>query len=185
MAFDVVVSDPRTGQLEFRTYVGARGGDHRFPGGNPPVILDPAAGNLANVTLSQRYRDEKTYVYVLGQGLGTIRAVQPVSDAARIGRSPFNRREIAVNANSTSDPDVLLKECNAALKAGRPLSTLTADIVEQADTLRGVHWNLGDQVTVNYKNQAFDARVDKLGVTLQNAKDGVAESTTTAFRIDN
>lgn len=184
VTFDVVVTDPVTGKLEFRTYAGQRGEDHRFPGGQPPVVLDPNLGNLAQVSLGFLYRDEKTYVYVGGQGMGTIRAVQTASDAARIGRSPFNRRELWVDASSSNDATVLTNTAQSALRKARPINTFTGTLIEQENTLRGVHWDFGDFLTANYRNASYDVRVDKVAVTLTNSQQGIAEQVIASLRSD-
>ena len=92
LGFDIALANQLTGLLEFRTYTGQRGVDHRFPGGNPPLLLSPEAGNLDTVQTGTLYRESVSYIYAAGAGIGPIRATATASDAALIALGPFGRR---------------------------------------------------------------------------------------------
>lgn len=169
LAFDIVLTNPSTGQLEFRTYVQQRGEDHRFPGGSPPLVLDTETDILADVSSDEKHADEKTYVYVGGQGLGNIRPVVTASDPVRIGASAFGRREIFVDDNNTDDVTVLQTDADLALKKHNVIREITATLNDQATVIRGIDWDYGDFLTASYAGQTFDVHADKIAVTLTEA----------------
>lgn len=174
LGFDIVLSDQLTGLLEFRTYIGQRGVDHRFPSGNPPLLLSVEAGNLQNVETSVQYKESASFVYARGAGIGTIAAVATAQDDALIALSPFGRREKIVDGSSIVGADALDFLARSELRNARPRQYMQANLVEggATPTLRGVQWDFGDYCTANYQGLTFDVRVDKLAVTLDAAPGG-------------
>jgi len=172
LGFDVALADVVSGLLEFRTYINQRGNDHRFPGGNPPLLLSPEAGTLADVVTQTNYANVASYIYAGGAGVGDIRPIAAASSAALIALSPFGRRERFVDGSQIVDPDALQALADAQLQQARIAQTLTGRIVELPNTLRGVHWDYGDYTTANYRGATFDCRVDKIRVNLTAAPAG-------------
>lgn len=172
LGFDIEFSDQIAGLLEFRTYPNQRGVDHRFPGGNPPVLLSAEAGNLSNITVSTEHKEAASVVYAGGPGVGDIRAVISVEDAAILALSPFARREKWVDASSVTDPDALENLANAELRNARPRVFMEAELVETGTTLRGIHWDFGDFLTAYYRDLTFEVRVDKVAVSLEPGEGG-------------
>jgi hypothetical protein len=87
-AFDIV--SPTTTTFELRTYVGQRGVDHRFPGGNNPVLLSPDMGNLGETDMRFDYRDMASVIVIGGAGQGTARVVTSQQDTTLQALSPFS-----------------------------------------------------------------------------------------------
>lgn len=172
LGFDVVLADQTTGLLEFQTFIGQRGVDHRFPGGNPPVIFSDEQGNLANVETATLYGDSASFIYAGGAGVGSIRAVATATDAALVARSPFGRREKWLDASQVTDPDALVALAGSELRNARPRRYLTGQVAEIDTTLRGVEWDFGDLATAVYQAETFDVRVDKVAVTLEAGSGG-------------
>ena len=52
------------------------------------------------------------------------------------------------------------------VRAGRPAISLTGDIVETPFCVRGLHYDLGDYVTVQHRGQQYDVRLDTIAVQL-------------------
>lgn len=174
MAYDTVVADPTSGALEFRTYTGQRGVDHRFPGGINPVVLDPNLGNLADIRLSYDWTQEVTVAYVRGSGASAAGA--SAIDSTRANVSPFNRREVVVSAYGTSGSALWASQAAAAVRAGRPRKTFTATVLETPGTIYGVHWGFGDYLTVNFDNEAIDCRVEKVNINIKNSNETIRVS---------
>lgn len=170
LAFDIVVADHLTGMLELRTYTGQRGIDRRHPGGNRPLILSRENGTLKNPRLRYDFSREVTHAYAGGQGQAAARVMAQAYDAQRRKASPFNRREVFVNASGTDDPAVILDEARAAVYANRPRIYLTGELVETNQTRRGVHWEWGDLLTAEAFGVRNDYAVDSIEVTVD--KDG-------------
>lgn len=172
LGYDIELADQVTGALEFRTYIGQRGVDHRFPGGNPPLLLSVEAGNLANVQTGVQYGESASFVYVGGAGVGTIRAVATAQDDALIALSPFGRRERFVDGSSIMAAEALADQARAELRGARPRQFMQASLVETLTTLRGVQWDFGDYLTASYQGATFDVRADKILVTLKPGDGG-------------
>lgn len=155
---------PTESTLELRTYA-LRGVDHRATSGQP-VILSPQRGNLENARLIVDHTNEATFTIAGGQGEGVNRKIQTASDTARMGQSPFGRAEDFVDMSNVSDLAQLQDEADAALRNGRPRITLTGDLVETPGTTRGIHFDLGDLVTVEFRGKQYDCRLDVVKETV-------------------
>jgi hypothetical protein len=171
LAFDIVAPTPDT--LEFRTYTGQRGVDHRFPGGMNPVIIGPEFGNMGACSLSTDWRDEVTVVLVGGRGEGAARQLESADDSIRTGMSPFGRRERFISGTQYTTSTGLQAEAEAAVRAGRPRQIFRGQILDTPDTRYGVHWAWGDYVTVQMFGQSFDARIDAIEVTVEAGKETI------------
>lgn len=168
-AFDIVAPTPTT--FELRTYVGQRGVDHRFPGGNNPVLLSPDMGNLGETDMRFDYRDMASVVTIGGAGQGSARAIQDTSDATLKVLSPFSYRELFVENTQTADATALQNDAKAALRKARPRITFAGKIIETRDTKYGVHWAWGDYVTAQDFGRSFDCRIEAVTVSVNPGND--------------
>lgn len=151
--------------LELRTYTGQRGVDRRASSGQP-LIFSASRGNVENVVLTVDRTEEITFATAAGGGEKTARTTNSTSDSTRMGESIFNRREAFTEDTNTIDTAVLLAIAQARVREGRPRITLTADLVETNACTRGVHFDLGDYVTIEHRGQQYDTRIDTIGVTV-------------------
>lgn len=171
LAFDVVAPTPST--LEFRTYAGWRGMDHRFPSGINPIIIGPEFGNMGACEMPLDYREEVTYVDAGGRGEGATRLIGSALDTTRMGASPFGWREKFVNATQYTTSTGLAAEAEAAVREGRPRLSFRGKILNVPGTQYGVDWAWGDYVTVQAFGQSFDCRIDAITVTVANGKETI------------
>ncbi len=169
LVFDTVCSvPPGSGSamaFEFRAYTGQRGVDHRFPSGNPPLLIGPDFGNLDDVEYEEDAENEITRAIVGGQGQGTGRTFTRKDDATREGESPFALIESFKNATGESAAAGLANEADALLKAGLPRKTLTGRVVPTSGLIYGVHYGWGDFVTLQVDGDSFDAHLNQVHVT--------------------
>lgn len=165
-AFDIVATTPDT--LSFRTFAQQRGVDHRFPGGNNPVLLSPEMGNLGETTLTQDWSEEVTYALAAGQGEESERLTAASQDTTRQNASPFGLRELFVDATQYSSTTGLSNEAAAAVRRGRPRQVFRGRVLDTQDTQYGVHWGWGDFVTAQAFGQLIDCRIDAITVTVQS-----------------
>ncbi len=164
MAFDVV-SDGY-GHLEFRTYQGQRGTDHRT---NNPIILDPYAGNLADTSLVFDYTDEATFVYAAGQGQDASRTVATAQNDVRLAVSPLARNEYFQDARQATDATQTQDAANAALRDNRGLVTYDSKIIETGSNRYGIEYKFGDILSCQFLNQFIDCMLTKVHVSVSNA----------------
>jgi hypothetical protein len=165
LAFDIVYTGPV--MLEFRTYVGQRGNDHRCTS-DQPVIINQASKSLEDPVLDFDHTDEVSFVYAGGAGTEALRPIDSMGDANRIGLSPFNRREQFVDASQTEDADELRTETLTALAKGRPKKVLTGKIIDTDQLLYGLHYGFGDIVVAEYDGYSFDAHLDTIHGIYEN-----------------
>lgn len=178
LAFDVVCTRPpsqvASGQafgLEFRTYTGQRGIDHRGTSIARQVLIGPDFGNLDDVDVGDDSTDEENYVYAGGQGVANVRAVATATDAARTGLSPFNRRESWLDASDIdNDATALQDAADQALRAGRPRRVLTGTLVDSEQARYGEDWDFGDYLPAQVDGFKFDCRVEALAARVERGK---------------
>lgn len=160
LAFDVVMSTPSSSQ--FRTYAGQRGVDRRYTGGQDQPLFGPDYGNVAAASLDYDYSEEATSVYAGGQGLESSRAIGTATDATRIAASPLNLLEYFTDARMTEDATQLADEADAALRERRPRKTFQATLVQTPAATYGLHYGFGDYLTVQFRGQSIDCRLDSV-----------------------
>lgn len=158
------IVSPGDGTLTLQTYTTQRGTDHRY-GTADPVIFSAARGNIENVALDEDWTEEVTVAIAGGQGEEAARLIRVAADTTRLAASPFNRIERFVDMSNVSDATQLQDEADAALRAGRPRVTLEGDLVETDGCTRGLHFDLGDMVTVLEGGLLYDVRLDMLRIS--------------------
>lgn len=152
---------PTESTLELRTYTTQRGVDHRASS-SQPVILSESRGNLEKAVLIVDYSNECTMAIAGGQGEGDNRLIATTFDAARAGLSPFGRIERFIDASNVSSATTLQYNADAAVRDGRPVTMITGEQIDTPATTRGIHFDLGDMVTVEHPRtrQQVDVRLD-------------------------
>lgn len=180
LAFDIVCVLPPSGSetgsdfvLEFRTYIGQRGNDHRSVDDNEGVLIGPDFGNMDEVVDGVNHTAEANYIYVLGQAVGDVVAVLPAFDQERVDASPWNRREYVQNASETIDLEALQNEADAALKAGRPKRIISGTYIDSDQARFGVAWGYGDYLTAQVEGESIDCRNEAIGFQISSG--GVEE----------
>jgi hypothetical protein len=158
-----IVSDGRGG-FTFRTWSQYRGMDHSSDSSDP-VVVSQNRRNLKSPEIIFDYTDAYNYVYMGGKGESSWHPVEEASDAARIGKSPFARRELYVNASNVSDPDKLTALASAYLRKGRPRILFNGAILDTPGAAYGVRFHYGDLVTAEYKGFAIDCVIDSLRIS--------------------
>jgi hypothetical protein len=166
--FDVVWA---SGNLAFRTFIGARGVDRTFPDGASPVVLSAERGALQDVVRTFDYEDETTVVYAAGQGAEGERQVAEVGDTARMLGLPFGRRERLVDARHIADPLTLADYAEAQLDRWRSRRSFSARVASVPGLVYGTHWRWGDRVTVDIEGAAFDCSIDELSVEVSEGEE--------------
>lgn len=175
-SFDVVRTSPA--HFEFRVYLGPRGVDHSAD--SPvPVVVSQERKNLLAPSLDFDWEEERNFIYGTGQGKKDERVLKTARDNARIGLSPFNRREYNQDARQAELEDSVQAEANSALEEHRPKRIFTGSISQTAGCIYGIHWKWGDIVTAEYMGLSIDCHVD--AVTVAVDENGV-EAVTGALR---
>lgn len=181
LAFDIVSSNPTAGiGLEFRTYTGIRGNDHRWPSSPNPVILDPDNGNLTDCLRTVDNTNAANVIIAGGQGEGASRVVKTATDDVSAAQSVWNRRELWIDARNAEDGNAVQAEADAALKLNRRRITFSAKFVPTPGVQFGRDFDYGDFVTCVWDDEAYDMRADAFGLRIQDG----TETPDIAFRSD-
>lgn len=131
-----------------------------------PTIFSKEQGNLENPRLFYDYSGEINSVYAGGEGEAADRKLGTATDAARIGLSPWNRRERFINYSNQESATALTDRAKQGVAEGRPKIKFSANLKDTADTQYGMHWNYGDKVVCKYRDLAFDAIISALGISV-------------------
>lgn len=170
---------PTETTLQFQTFINQRGVDRRFSTGNG-MIFSAVRGNLENVLLSIDATEEITQGNSLGGAPRGARLPATYHDTARVTATPFGRIETIVDANDATDYAVLTNAAKAGVQAGWPITIVTGDLLETDQSIRGIHYDFGDYVTIEAFGQSYDMRLNVLDVTVT----GSEETTKAGFRYE-
>jgi hypothetical protein len=169
--FDIAATSETT--CEFRVYQDQRGRDRRASAGRTGgFTLSPERQNLINPEYVQDWGSECTFVYAGGQGEGVLRDIQTASEALRIQKSPFNRRERFVDSRQTDDSIDVAAEAFAHVFEGRPGNYVRGEIRETDQSLFQIHFGFGDYVTVQMRGLEADTRLNAVGLSIKRARSG-------------
>jgi hypothetical protein len=158
LAFDVVRTARNS--FEFRTYTGQRGRDHTQDSGDVRHI-GQAYGNLKKPRLVMFDRtEERNYAYAGGRGQATNRDVQTAEDTTRTGASPYNRREVFVDARNTGNTDAVDAKAQEAVEQHRPVRQITGDIVDTDGLRFNIDYGFGDLVTAEAFSYTADCHIE-------------------------
>lgn len=171
LAFDVVATSQS--QLEFRTYIGQRGIDHRWPTSTSPLLFGAEFGNLTDIVRGYDHSEEVTYGYSGGQGQGASRAIGTASDSVRIGQSPFGRIEQFSDARQTSSATLLADEADMIVKNGLPKNIFEARIIDTPQATYGLHYGFGDYVTAVFEGESIDCRIEKIRIQVKDGQETI------------
>ena len=154
-----IISDGTNWQ--FRTFLNQFGIDRR--GQN---ILSVDAGNIENVELTYDRTTETTMIYVAGSGTGIGRVVGS-SFGDSITASPYNRKEtIYNNGNVRANAEAtVLAQYYARQK--RALFTMKASIVQTPTFVRGINYNVGDILNIEFQGLVYPMRLDIVDIKIE------------------
>lgn len=184
--FDVVRAARNT--FQFRTYTGQRGLDHTSGGSAGLRLIGPQYGNLQNakIVLFDR-KEERNVAYAGGQLKGVDREVEEVENTTRSSASPYNRREVWVDARNVVEGDTatLQDKGYQALEKYKPTQTLTGNLVDTKGFRFGIHYGFGDLVTATAFGYTVDCHINAMSAVvapLGALSNGQFETLTTYLR---
>lgn len=187
--FNVVGTGPA--QFTFYTYLKGMGlnktyhtisSSGRNEYGNIPVVFSAVFGSMSSATYSDDRIGEANVVIVQGDGEGSTKHTVTRSDPNAMDDSPWNIREVSRSASIPSNEvDRLLVTHYMEVTGDETLKELArkeriVDCVplQTPSSLYGVHYQLGDTVTVWFDDVKMDKRITS--VTLEYSNDGESVS---------
>lgn len=172
--FDVVCTRAPLGQatgstpafgLEFRCFRNQRGIDHRWPSGNPPILIGSQYGSLANPKVVEMWKGEESFVYAGGKGQEADRLVDSAARQSRIDLSPFGRMEGFRNASRVDTAAGLRDEASAQIAEKASRTVVSGEFRETPRLRYGVDVRFGDFVTVDQYGARVDVRMNAVQVS--------------------
>lgn len=175
--FQVAGSGPA--QFVFQTFEDQLGADRTTEGlsgkvngaGNRPVIFSVPYGNLQSLEYSLDRSTEGTVVFVLGSGEGSTRTVITRENSSAIADSPWNRRELSVPGSGQEFQYQLENLGDETLEEMKFMETFTFDPLQQPSQLYGLHYFLGDRVTMRYGNIERNKRIVSVKISVTGGKE--------------
>lgn len=158
--FAVLLGSSGYGTYEFQTYYPY--GADRTVGGLTPHIFSPEYGNITIPDYTVSATEEVTAVTILGTGLGAGRDTLN-GESIAINDSPWNSSEATRDARN-QDGDQLYSILSDELLKGAAQESLTCEALQVPSSLYGVHYNVGDFVTIQFGSVTSNKRI--LGVDI-------------------
>lgn len=155
---DQLVTDRSTQGLNTTTGLNAAG--------NVPVIFALGFGNMGVPVYSLNRSEEVTTVYVLGQGQEADREIVVRTNLAAIADSPWNRSEVARNANQESATAGLEIIGDQALEEFGERETFSFQPLQTHATLYGRDYFNGDIITARYKGVERHYQIMSVNITV-------------------
>ena len=161
--YDVVAATVESDSIsfQFRTKTGQPGQDLTDRG----ALFSEARRNLVDPYYDIDYGAEVNYVYGLGQGEGSDRNTQEVSDTDRINASTWNRCEAIADARNEDTDNGVREAARAALIEGRPIRRAGGKVLDTQAARFGLDWQWGDKVTFRYRDE-FDCIIRAVTLSL-------------------
>ena len=150
-----LVPDFARGRLVF-TYLPGR---DRTGADGSCVIFGVHMGNVSGTTSAQSAKQMRNAAIVGGAGEDENRLFLSVCPG---GESGLARRELFVDAGSRDDPQELEQEGAHRLAEKGLSETIRASVIDTPSCRYGVHWDLGDLVTVVAQDAQMRARITQV-----------------------
>ena len=177
-----LVPDFARGKLVF-TFLPGR--DRTGADGGVRVTFGVHMGNVTGTTATGSVQQTKNTAVVGGAGEDENRLILAVCPGGETG---LKRREVFVDAGSLADPQELMEEGARRLSDLAERFSICAEAMDTPSCRYGVHWDLGDLVTVVAHGVQMNARVMqvqesheagrsvRLEVTFGDAAGGIAKA---------
>ena len=177
MSFDLKAINER--QFIFRTYGNQYGVDR----GNSGFIFASYRGNLADAKMTVDRSEEANVMYSIDKN----EDIRVAINRRTIYDSPFNVREalsnpqiketqykngqkgVKINNPSTfTVPMVLANDAALELLKRVPRIKIEGKAVPTPNSIRGIHWDVGDIVTLDYRGYRDNYRINAISVSISN-----------------
>ena len=178
-SIDFVVIGSGPAQFTFQTFEDQLGADRTTEGlsgklngaGNEPVIFSVPYGNLQSLVYTLDRSTEGTVVFVLGSGEGSTRTVITRENSSAIADSPWNRRELSIPGSGQEFEYQLRNLGDETLEEMKFMETFTFAPLQQPSQLYGLHYFLGDRVTMRYGNIERNKRIVSVKISVARGKE--------------
>jgi hypothetical protein len=149
------------GSWTFDTYEGQYGVNRS------EVLLSPDIGNVQNVTVSYDYTEQKTFIIAAGEGKEKARLTTSAFNRTNVELSQLNRIEDFYENTQVKSATYLTQLAGRELRAKRGFRQFECELIQTPFSTRGIHYNLGDRLSVQFDNLRYNMRLDAVQITIQ------------------
>lgn len=139
------------------TYLPGR--DRTGVNGSTRVTFGMHMGNVSSTVEIESAQMARNTAVVGGAGEDEDRLILSVCPGGEMG---LDRREMFVDAGSRSDPQEIAYEGTRRLSERATIHCIRAQVMETPSCRYGVHWDLGDLVTVTTPDAQMTARITQV-----------------------
>ena len=132
----------------------------------PEVLFSPDIGNVQNVKISFDLTEQKTFIIAGGQGQEAARIITSAYSSSGIAASFLNRNEYFYQNTQVNDINYLQALASQELRSLRGQQTFECELVQTPSSIRGLHYNLGDVLQVQFDSQRYIMRLDQVQVSI-------------------
>lgn len=128
-------------------------------------VLSLSNRNIEQVELTYDRTQEYTTVIAAGAGSEKARFIG-TGFSAEVTASPYNRKEVFYSNPQLKKQSEVDTAANNLLRAYRATFAFAATLIQTPQFMRGVDYNVGDILTVEFNNAQYITRLDMVDVTI-------------------
>ena len=132
----------------------------------PAVLFSPDIGNVQNVKISFDLTEQKTFIVAGGQGQEAARIITSAYSSSGLAASFLNRNEYFYQNTQVNNVTYLQALASQELRAMRGVQSFDCELVQTPSSIRGLHYNLGDVLQVQFDSQRYTMRLDQVQVSI-------------------
>lgn len=167
-AVDFAVVSNGDGAFVFNTYLDQLGSDRTEDTWNAvPVVFSVELGNMQEISHELDRTSEANRAIVLGEGELSTRKVVYREDIAASDDSPWNVIEMVRPATLNEFTYQLQDFGDALLKENSKKEIFEGTPIQTPSTLYGLHYFLGDTVTVRHAGVSYDKKIVGVKITYE------------------
>lgn len=134
------------------------------------IVLSPDIGTIQNPQIGMNLIDEKTFVVAAGAGAESARVIATAFNQTRLQTSVLNRVESFYENTQVKSVGYLNYLAQSNVKASRGIRSLSANVVQTNQVIRGIQYNLGDYLPIYFDNAYYVMRLDIVEVSISGGQ---------------
>lgn len=170
--FDIIAENDDS--FVFRVFRNFRGTDRSANSPSPTIMSTDS--NLENIHLKWDYRNEKTHLYLSGEGGGAGVLYKEFGKVER-DYSMWGRIEAYVDLGSDAgDDNYFSRRADEYLYSFRPKLGLEATLVDSPACRYGLDYRYGDLVSVAVEGYTFDCVIDTISISVDDSGEKISST---------
>lgn len=141
--------------------------DTCFGNDRSDLVFSRESKNIENIRLEYDRTEEYTVPIVGGSGVGASRIISYI-ESPSINNSPLYRRELFYSNPQVSSVGEATYYAQALARQYRGQMRFTAELVSSPYYVRGVDYDLGDIITVNFQSILYTTRIEIIRVSVRS-----------------